>query len=350
MNRNQIIGLAFVTIILFLVYMSFAEEEKLTLTVGGNVIEESIMPGYVFGIIEDVEYDGSKNEYYLSPGQRVTMNVRVWNDKTMPAYYKVWVYDDFLSIWIGPDVLVQPNGIEVWTFTYSAPSNEGIIPIYVESGFKPRLDATQYTFDFITPFDIVIKADAPPDPCEGVTCPSKCVGETYHYSGYCVDGDCEYKTAQTVGKCGYTLPVEEPDPEPDEPDEPEEPEGTETPTPEPEDPCEGITCPDRCVEPYTWQYDGVCVDGTCEYKEIANSADNCEYVEPTPTPLALVVSEDEAAAMPVSTPRYSTPSEVPEDVVDELFKDLPINIYGASAIGLSILGIGAYLINARRKE
>ena len=345
MNKNQIIGLAFVTIILFLVYMNFAEEEKLTLTVGGNVIEESIMPGYVFGIIEDVEYDGSKNEYYLSPGQRVTMNVRVWNDKTLPAYFKVWVYDDFRSIWISPDVLVQPNGIEVWTFTYSAPSNEGIIPIYVESGFKPRLDATQYTFDFITPFDIVIKADAPPDPCEGVTCPSYCDGETYQYSGYCVNGDCEYKSALVVGKCGYTLPEPEPEPEPDEPDE----EPTEEPTDPPvlTNPCEGITCPDECVEPYTLKYDGICVDGTCEYKEIANS-EECNYVEPEIVPTALAVTDDEPT--PETTPRYSTPSEEAPDAVGELFEDLPVNIYGASAIGLSILGIGAYLINARRKD
>ena len=343
MNRNQILAIAFATVILFLVYMNFAEEDKLMISVGGSVVKHPLEPAEVFGAVEDVEYSEGDDAFVLLPGQKVTMNIAAYNPYSSKTgmYYKAWVYDDWRLIWQGEELFLMPDEIKEWYFTYSAQQSEGVIEIYVESAVKDPFGSNVYMFDDVDTFQVITRSDAPPDPCEGVTCDSYCGdNEFYYYGGYCEDGDCTYKSAQVVGKCGYTLP------EPDEPDEPDD-----TPVPDPVDPCEDVTCPDRCVEPYTWQYDGICVDGTCEYKEIANSVDNCEYVEPATTP-PLTVSEDEPAPSPTEfVPRYSTiADDVPTEAVDDLFEDLPINIYGASAIGLSILGIGAYLINARRKE
>lgn len=353
MNRNQIIGLVFVIVILFLVYMNFAEEEKLTIKFGGSVVEHPLVPAEVFGAIEDVDWSEGEDGYILLPGQKVTMNVAAYNWYTSDTgmYYKAWVYDDWRLIWQGEELFLMPDEIKEWHFTYTAQQSEGVIDLYVETAVKDPFGGYGYVFDDMDTFKVITRSDAPPDPCEGVTCPSYCGNDKYYfYSGYCVDGDCEYKSAQVVDKCGYTLP--EPDPEPDP-----EPEPDDTPEPDPVNPCEGITCPDKCVEPYTWKYDGICVDGTCEYKEIANSADNCDYVEPTPTPTVVAPSSSTggggAAPTPVPTeivPRYSEPSDEAPDAVGEMFEGLPVNIYGASAIGLSILGIGVYLINARRKE
>ena len=355
MNKNQILGLAFLAVILFLVYMNFAEEDKLTISVGGSVVKHALIPAEVFGGFEDVDYSNVEDAYVLLPGQKVTMNVAAYNPHTSATgmYYKAWVYDDWRLIWQGEEQFLMPNEIKEWYFTYTAQQSEGVLDLYVETAVKDPFGGYGYVFDDVDTFEIITRSDAPPDPCEDVTCDSYCIGTTYYYGGYCEDGDCTYKSTQVVGKCGYILPVEEPEPTPDETPAPGEP----TPEPTPDNSCEDITCPDRCVEPFTWQYDGVCVDGTCEYKEIANSADNCEYVEPTPV-VSGPSSSSSGGAAPTPTPaptefvpRYSTiDNNVTTGGVDELFEDLPINIYGASAIGLSVLGIGAYLINARRKE
>ena len=340
---KQILIVSFILVALFLGYTYLTEEDKLSISVGGSVVNHPLEPAEVFGAVEDIEYSQGDDAFVLLPGQKVTMNVAAYNPYTSSTglYYKAWVYDDWRLIWTSDEVFLMPDGIKEWFFTYNAPSGEGVVEIYIESAVKDPFGSYGYVFDDLDSFHVITRSDAPPDPCEGVSCPSKCIGETYYYAGYCVDGTCVYSKALVPGKCGYTIPV----PEPDEPDEPDDtPVPDDTPTPDPVDPCEGKTCPDICVEPYTWKSDGVCIDGNCEYKEESDSTE-CGYVESTsPTP-----DEDDTdlTITPTVTdgPKYSTPvGDVPDDTATP---EEPLNVYIVGAVLLLLIGATFLYIRER---
>lgn len=312
MNRNQIIAIVIGAILIFSGYAYItAEKDKLSVTVGGTVIKDPLIPAEVFGHVEDVEY--VSNSFVVSPSQKLTINTAVYNEASSAVgkYYKAWVYDDWRIIWSSPEVFLMPDELKEWTFTYTAASYPGTTTIYVESAVKDPFAGYGYLFDDMDLFDIKVEEDAPTDPCEGVSCPSKCVGDTYNYNGYCTDGICEYSTAKVDGKCGYTDPVA--------------------------DPCEGITCSDVCVEPYTFKCDGVCVDGSCEYVEEADSV-QCGYVETTPT--ATPIPTEEPTPTPTETGTPPTNGEPEEEGIP--------TIYYITGI-LAISGVVAlYLIRSKR--
>lgn len=313
MNRNQTIAIVIGAILIFAGYACItAEKDKLSVTVGGTIIKDPLLPAEVFGHVEDVEYSNSKDAFIVSPSQQLTINVAAYNDQQYSlGFYKVWVYDDYRIIWSSPEVMLWPNDIKEWTFTYTATSYESTTTIYVESGVKFYEDDTLYSFDDMDYFNIVVEEDAPTDPCEGISCTSKCVGETYYYSGYCTDGICEYSTAKVDGKCGYTDPVS--------------------------DPCEGTTCPDVCVEPYTFKCNGVCVNGECEYVEQANS-EQCGYVSPTEEPTVEPTETPTGTETPTATP--PTNGEPEENGIPTLYY-----IVGILAISGAV---ALYLIGSKR--
>jgi len=344
---KQLLIVSFVLVALFLGYTYVTEEtDKLNINIGGETAPEKSFFAKILNVLRPADVGGILAEggeeldvwtYQMAPGSSGTINVAAFNTFQTHTWYKVSVKQNGETIYISSQEFIEPDGWYDWFFTYNAPNTPGDYLIKIDSFKKNPFSDILYQFDDSDHFTIRVVDDAPPDPCEGVTCPSKCIGETYYYSGYCVDGDCKYLTALVPGKCGYELPTPEPEPDP-EPDD--------TPIPDPVNPCEGISCPDKCVEPYTWLYDGVCIDGECEYKEESNSAE-CGFVESTTPP---PVAQPPIAVEPTPTPtapderdpgvEYSTPvDDVPEDAPAP---DEPINIYEIGAGLLLIIG-GAYL-------
>ena len=109
------------------------------------------------------------------------------------------------------------------------------------------------------------------DPCQDVTCPDKCVGTTYYSDGICDSstGDCMYLTIiENADICEESTP---------EPETPPQPPVSVTET---VDPCQDVTCPDKCVGT-TYYSDGICISttGECEYLTVVYSSPLCAGVE-----------------------------------------------------------------------
>ncbi|MBD3312200.1 hypothetical protein GF352_01965 [archaeon] len=82
-------------------------------------------------------------------------------------------------------------------------------------------------------------------PCDGVTCPNYCDGDTRYYNGYCSGGACYYDSQYcsfgcTDGECNS-------------------------------DPCGGVTCDDYC-DGDTRYFNGYCDEGSCQY-----TIEECDY-------------------------------------------------------------------------
>ena len=347
MNRKQIIALVFVGIILLLGCAYVTEDtDKLSISIGGETqpkesflskILNVLTPADVGGILaeggEEIEYGWL---YEMSPGSSGTINIAAFNTASLHVWYKVSVKQNGETIYISSQEFIEPDGYHDWFFTYNAPNTPGDYLIKIDAFKKNPFSDLTYWFDDSDSFTIRVVDDAPLDPCEGVTCPSKCISETYYYAGYCVDGICVYSKALVPGKCGYTIPV------PDEPDD--------TPTPDPVDPCEDITCPDKCVVPYTWLNDGVCINGDCEYTEESNSVE-CGYSESTiPSATETPPITGEATPTPVAPDErdpgveYSTPID---DVTDSAAPDEDLNLYIVGAVLLLLIGATFLYIRER---
>lgn len=371
-NKNVMIGLLAVVLISVIAVVCFYEEnDSLSVSMGNQpVLEESLFtkilnalkPAWVGGIIAEGA-EGGPWVYEMAPESTGTMDVGVCNDfsTSYGMWYWVTVWQDEQLIYTTELEYVEPNCAYDWYFEYTAPSTPGTYDIKLKSFRKYTEAAGSFTEDDTDEFSVKVVDNAPPDPCESVTCDSYCSGiddGLYYYDGVCrSDGDetwCEWKSDYVIGKCGYTG--------------------------EPDDPCEGITCSDQCVEPYTWQYDGVCIDGECEYSETANSVANCGYEEPTPDPTPEPTdgpdgepeetpapeSEDEpsgGAVTLVAPPSGKdesffdmpdVPGEAPEDnIIDKLrniIDKLRDNIYLVGGIALVIIGGAAYAISASKSK
>ena len=320
MNRNQIIAIVIGAILIFSGYAYLTQEEELSVTVGGNVVKDPILPASVFGQVEDVTPSG--NVFVVSPGQPLTISVEVYNDNAVQErqYHKAYAYQFLengqrITMWESSEKILSYRDFYVWTFSYTPAPIEQQLTIYVESAIRLGGDPNPWYFDDVDHFDIKVESDAPLDPCEGVSCPSKCVGETYYYSGYCVDGVCKYSSAKVDGKCGYTDPIS--------------------------DPCEGTSCPDICVEPYTFKCNGICVNGECEYVEEANSV-QCGYISPTEEPTVEPTATTTGTETPTTTPTATPPTTgEPED------EGIPTIYY---IIGILVISAGAavYIIGSKR--
>ncbi|MCK5021573.1 MAG: hypothetical protein KAS32_31485 [Candidatus Peribacteraceae bacterium] len=254
--NTKLIGAIILSLIVICVGYSFlTQEDKLIVKVAGNTVGDTLFPAIVTGHIEDIDYNSKRDAFVLLPGQKVMMNVYVYNEQNNDNWYKVWVYDDSRIIWTSMDQYLKPGNDKEWKFTYTAQQNEGKTTIYVESGRSPSSDFPPWTHEFpgwkyddIQDFDIIIEEDGPIDPCLGVTCDNYCTGTTYHYNGYCVNGDCKYTSGEVDGKCGFI-----------------------------EDPCLGVTCDNYCTGE-TFNYAGICVNGECQYTSgLVNG--KCGYIE-----------------------------------------------------------------------
>lgn len=255
--NGKLIGAIIVALILICASYSYlTEPDKLKVEVGGSTIDDGLVPGIVTGFIEDEEYSSQRDAFILSPGQKVTINIWIYNERDTVNNYKVWVYD-YDSIWTSEDVLLNPGYTDEkeWTFSYTAPSTEGKTTIFVESGYKLGPALPTYQFDDLMSFDIIVEKDAPPDPCEDFKCPNDCDDEYFLYNGYCIssggEAKCQYERELVDGKCGYVLDL-----------------------------CEGVPCTKECDEEYSLS-DGKCTvvndKATCKYtRELIDG--KCGYV------------------------------------------------------------------------
>lgn len=355
MNRKQIIALVFIGIILLIGYVCLTEEtDKLSISIGGETqpkesflskLLNALVPADVGAILAEGGEELDVWTYQMSPGSSGTIDAGVFNTFNTHTWYKISAKQNGETFYISSQEFVAPYSEHDWAFTYNAPNTPGDYLIKIDAFKKNPFSDLVYWFDDSDHFTIRVVDDAPPDPCEGVSCPSKCIGETYYYAGYCVDGTCTYSNALVPGKCGYTIPIVVPDDTPD-------PEPDDTPTPDPVDPCEGISCPDKCVEPFTWLNYGVCINGVCEYTEESNS-DECGYVEST----APIVTETppitgEATPTPVAPDErdpgveYSTP--VDDDISGvPIPPEEPLNVYIVGAVLLLLIGATVFYIRQR---
>lgn len=271
-NKIALIGVSALVLIIIasMLYIGAQDDSKLNVFIDGQETEESfftkfinsLSPAWVGGILAEGGGEGPWI-YYMEPGDTGTINVMVHNDYTVSVtmLYKLTVKQNGATIYTSPEVLLSQDDYHDWFFSYTAPSTPGTYRIDIESFSRGNAVGTPWTSDDTDYFDVEVTAaevpddptptpDPTPDPDAPPECPNYCVGTTQYYQGYMVDGTCVYQTAQVDGLCGYTAPSDDPDP------------------------CEGVTCPNQCVEPYTWQHDGICIDGVCQYVEEANSP-NC---------------------------------------------------------------------------
>ena len=82
------------------------------------------------------------------------------------------------------------------------------------------------------------------NPCDGLTCLDKCMGEVLFHNGDCSEGECIYTDMELCdygcsnNKCNLS----------------------------PADPCEGVVCNQFCQSATLLKYNGVCSGGACQYQ------------------------------------------------------------------------------------
>lgn len=207
---------------------------------------------------------------------------------------------------------------------------------WVIGAFTAEKGATLRAMDYVFPGDVLatksftvtsIATPTPtPDPCLGITCSDKCVGNTRHFNGYCSGGNCYYSTQNCPFGCSWGACNA--------------------------DPCQGVTCSNFCSG-NTLFYNGYCSGGDCQY-----SQRNCDYgcyggacnAAPTVTPTPTVTPSPTPTSTPVPTPTPTTtpngtPTATPTGTPDPYKPIIP----GFEAV-FAILGIltVAYFVLRRK--
>ena len=260
---HMIIGIVIIALAIGVFYtMEEPAESNLTVAIDGMCVEEDTYALQVFGSLRDADYVSSKNAYVVLQGQSVLIETGVYNPASSfaGAWYRTGVHTEGQNLVMSTAVFLEPDGIKESTLSYQMPYNTGRYEVCVESEVRTN-EYDVWWFDDIDCFTVEVVS---PNPCIGITCNDYCSGTTLYDNGVCVNGICEYDIRIKAQACGYIEPTPTP-----------------TPTPTP-DPCTGITCDPYC-EGTTYNYNGYCDNGQCQYQTEYNSAE-CGYVGPTPTP------------------------------------------------------------------
>lgn len=87
-------------------------------------------------------------------------------------------------------------------------NNDGIIDYVVLKHSDYDTNSMRiYNLKYVISFD-----ELEPDPCDGIICQDKCIGEYWGNEGKCIDGTCYYDKEKIDGLCGYTMPTATPTP------------------------------------------------------------------------------------------------------------------------------------------
>ena len=299
---HLIIGIVIMLLAVGAYYMMEEEptESNLIVTIDNLSIQEKYM-SWLPGLYVFLSGNDAGDEIHVEPGETISMNVRVWNDRDTTHEYKVWVYDEFgRTIFTSPDAYLMPNDVEDWDFTYRSYETPGTTTIIVESGYKLAPVSTTYEFDSYFYFDVIVDSAPTPTP--------------------------------TATPTPYPTPTPTPTAQPTP---------TPTPTPTPDN-CDGVTCNPYC-EGSVYKYNGYCENGQCVYQTELNSA-QCSTPTPTPTETPTVTPTETGTITPTETGTITptaTPTPKPGD--DDLSG---IIWYGAGIIGVMLI----LLVSLRAKQ
>lgn len=158
-KRNHIIIGIGIIVLIAGAYMLMSEpEEPLSVKVDGVELKPPTAFLTVFGELMDVEYDLDVWTFIMTPRQQAEVNVGIWNPYTnvdTNTYYAT-VYTPDGTLWTSTEVVLAPNEVHEFYFTYTAPEF-GREVVYIDSYYKGPTD-TDFIIDDMKIFNVTVEA------------------------------------------------------------------------------------------------------------------------------------------------------------------------------------------------